>query len=156
MEKHGLDYGQLNEMLNGPKQIKLADVKDQLKKVAFDMVTFRDNPEKLWQITKGDDGQDYIVAMYSSGETGLEKKEASAWSVASDKLNKNATIFYKNTPITSLNFNEIGVKAEEIENFKSSLPKLLASKKEHVASMLRSLDPNYRAKIASLYPELYK
>ena len=158
MEKYSFDYNQLNENLHGPKKIALASVRDQISRIAYDMVSFKSDPGKLWQIvTSETDGQDYIVAMYSADpEVSLEKKEASAWSVSSDKLNKNATVFYKNTPITSLNFSEIGLKPEDVEGFKSALPNILATKKERVAAMLNNLEPNYREKIVGLYPELRK
>lgn len=153
MEKFSVDIDRLYKTINAPKRIRLDLVKDQLKKVAFDVVTFRDQPESLWQITTGEDGNQYIVAMYSDSDN---QKEVTAWSIQSDKLNKNATIFYKGTPVTSINFAQFGIKEEDVDDFKHSIPKALATNTNTVKSLLRSVDSVYSQKLASLHPELYK
>ena len=149
MDKYTVDLITLDSKINARKQIKLADVKDKIEKIAFDVVRFSDdsNVPKLWQVQG-----DYIVAMYDENEEAV----TGDWSVESDKLNKSATIFYKNTPLKNIKLAEVGIKEEEVENFKQYLPERLANNKELVKKMINSLDVKYKTKIASQFPELVK
>jgi hypothetical protein len=124
MDKYKVDIDNLDKVINAPKKIKLADVQDKIEKIGFGVVRFLDNSHspKLWQV----DG-DYIVAMYDE-----EKKVQSDWTLESDKLNKSATIFYKNTPIKSLAFSEFNVKDDEVNTFKQIVVEKLANNKELV------------------------
>ena len=72
MEKNGVDYFELDKKTSN-KIYKLADVKDQIEVVGFDIVRFRDNDRgaELWQVQSADDG-DYIVALYED-EPEIEK-----------------------------------------------------------------------------------
>lgn len=150
MDKYTIDFNALDQTINAPKKIKLAEVKDRIEKVGFDVVRFVDDKNKLnlWQVVDGD----YIVAMYD------EPKEITTgnWSVESDRHNKSATIFYKDAPIKSIAFSELGIPEEEIKNFKSVLPERLSNNKDFVTSMLNSLDINYKKALFERYPELKK
>jgi hypothetical protein len=150
MDKYTIDFNGLDKELNSPKRIKLADVKNRIEKVGFGIVRFIDDKNKLnlWQVVDGD----YIVAMYDEqGET-----TTGNWAVEADRFNKSATIFYKNTPIKSLALSEIGIEEKEINDFKKVLPERLANNKQLVASMLNSLDINYKKELLSKFPELNK
>ena len=151
MEKYSIDFNVLDKEINAPKRIKLADVKDRIEKVGFGVVRFTDEKNKtnLWQVVDGE----YIVAMYDD-PTDQQNKEGVAWSVESDKLNKSATIFYKNTPIKSVAFFELGVKDDEIKSFKEVLPERLATNKNLVKLMIDSVDQKYRTELFTKYPEL--
>jgi hypothetical protein len=63
MPKFSVDYSGLENKIY-KKAYRLADVKDQLETVAFDIVRFKDNDKgaELWQVQSADDG-DYIVAL---------------------------------------------------------------------------------------------
>lgn len=150
MEKYSIDFNVLDKEINAPKRIKLADVKDRIEKVGFGVVRFTDEKNKtnLWQVVDGE----YIVALYD--DPTAQQKEGAAWSVESDKLNKSATIFYKNTPIKSVAFSELGVKDDEIKSFKEVLPERLASNKNLVKLMIESVDQDYRTALFAKYPEL--
>ena len=146
MDKYSIDFSELNNNINAPKRIKLADVQDRIEKIGFGVVRFTEgNQTKLWQI----DG-DYIVAMYD------DENKINNWSVETDKLNKNATIFYSNTPITTIALKELGVNESEVSLFKKLLPERLASNKNLVKSMLNSLGDKYRSEVVSKFPELTK
>ena len=151
MEKYNVDFDGLVNKLTAPKQIKVADVKDKLEKVAFGVVRYTDenNKTNLWQVEG-----DYIVAMY---DTDPEEKivTTGSWSIESDKLNKSATIFYKNTPVTNVKFAELKINStEEINTFKKVLPDRLANNSELVSKMLNSLPKEYKESVIKLYPEL--
>src|SRR5208282_4340202 len=75
MSNFKVDFTKLeNKLLK--KSYRLADVKDQLETVAFDVVRFKDNDKgaTLWQIQSADDG-DYIVTLYDDADD--NKKTAS-------------------------------------------------------------------------------
>lgn len=150
MDKYNIDFNNLDKQLNSPKRIKLASVEDRIEKVGFGIVRFLDDKNKLnlWQVVDGE----YIVAMYD------DQNEATTgnWSVETDKLNKSATIFYKNTPIKSVAFSELKIKEEDAENFKKVMPERLANNNKLVNSMLNSLDINYKKELLNKFPELNK
>ena len=148
MEKYGIDFNTLDKQFNAPKRIKLADVRGRIEKIGFGVVRFMDEKNKtnLWQIVDGE----YIVAMYDDAPNTTNGD----WSIESDKLNKGATIFYKNTPIKSLAFSEFGIKEDEVQTFKKVIPERLASNKSLVRSMLNNIDEKYRNELFGKYPEL--
>ena len=148
MEKYGIDFGVLDKQLNAPKRIKLADVKDRIEKVGFGVVRFVDEKNKtnLWQVVDGE----YIVAMYDDAPNATNGD----WAIESDRLNKGATIFYKNTPIKSLAFSELGIKEEDVNTFKKVMPERLANNKALVRSVLNNIDATYRDELLGKYPEL--
>lgn len=151
MDKFTVDFTEIENHFKSKERIKLADVEDQIEKVAFGVVRFNNNVKTgLWEIVDGEDGNKYIAAMYDTDQ----KPTTGDWSVESDKMNKSATIFYKNTPITSLAFNEIGINEEDVPDFKKALPTKLASNSDLVNKMLSDLPSEYKSKIVNLYPEL--
>lgn len=158
MDKFKLDSNELESRLNAPKMFKLEEVKDQIRKVAFDVVTFRNNPETLWKIVPGDDGE-YIVANYPVVEDSITANVQTenvklSWSVETDRLNKTATIFYKSTPITNINLKSINV--DDTEDFKYRVPRLLSKNASLVNKMINGLDSDYKNQVLSLHPELKK
>lgn len=147
MDKYSIDFETLDKQINAPKRIKLADVKDRIEKVGFGMVRFPTQDKmNLWQIVDGE----YIVAMYDDKEDIANGN----WSIESDKLNKSATIFYKNTPIKSVAFEEMNIPPEEVKSFKTVMTEKLASNKSLVTKMMNSVDEKYREELYSKYPEL--
>ncbi|HUU88834.1 MAG TPA: hypothetical protein VMX17_13935 [Candidatus Glassbacteria bacterium] len=157
MDKYKINLDNLGKQISAPKMIKHADVKDRLKKVAFDVVVFRDNPEKLWQIVDGDDGGQYIVAMYGDETPSISKSSAgeveNPWSVEVSCTKTSATIFYKDTPVSNVDLVKNAVS--DVLEFKASVPKMLNGNKVLIAKMINDLDANYRKQIVSKYPELY-
>jgi hypothetical protein len=156
MDKFKLDPNELEKKLNTPKSFKLADVKDKIKKVAFDVVTFRNDPETLWRIVSEEDG-DYIVANYEDNvlvSESVENKSSikESWKVYTDKMQKTATIFYKKTAIKHVPLDTI----EDPEDFKYRIPKILSKSASLVDSLLNSLDRNFKEQVLNLYPELKK
>ena len=59
MDKHSVNYDNMNKKLTEKKAYKFNDVKDRLIKVAFDVVKFKDsdNIDGLWQVQSSDDGE---------------------------------------------------------------------------------------------------
>ena len=151
MSKFNLDYENLaNTFVK--KAYRLADVKDQLEVVAFDIVRFRDDDKgaNLWQVQSADDG-DYIVALYE--EDAIEK-EASNWGVFVSKTGGQLQISYKGDPIVSLSSSKLGIPNSELHQATKYLPEKLASNKKLVKALLSELSPAARQAVSQRYPEL--
>lgn len=151
MDRYKVDFNKVDSMLNAPRMIKYADVADRVEKVAFDIVIFRDKPEQMWQTVTGEDGNEYIVAMYGNASDVPEVKKES-WSVEVDRLRKNATIYYKDTPVTSIDIVKTAV--DNVDDFRGRVPKMLENNSGLVARMIDGLEEDYRKKILAKHPEL--
>jgi len=148
-----LDYTSLETAISGKKTIKLADVKDRIQKVAFDVVRFTDsgNFDKLW-IVKEENGEKVLVAMYDEEEPLTVK--ASAWVAMTDSFD-NINVFYKGEAIAKFAVSKMGIAKEDASTVCRSLPEKLASDNSYVSSMLSAvLNYNERTDVYSKYPEL--
>ncbi len=152
MDKHSVDYDQMNNKLSAKKAYKYNDVKDHLIKVAFDVVKFKDSNDidGLWQIQSADDGE-IIVALYEE-PTQLEAK--SSWSAIPDKTASYVHLFYKNEPITKVAMDSLGINKEELPVFIESLPKILAENASVRSAMLTELTKEDSSNLIKKYPEL--
>jgi hypothetical protein len=157
MKKFAVDYSKLQGTLDGKKAYRLEDVKDRVRKVAFDVVRFMDssdNIDGLWQIQHADDG-DYIVAMYDEKDSNKEAT-SSNWSVILDKRSSNLNIFYKNSPVTKIASSDAGIPKEEMHLAESYLPRRLAENEKLATSLLKSLSGEGRKALLTQHPELIK
>lgn len=157
MSKFSIDYSAIDSFIN-KRSYKLADVKDKIVRIAFDMYKFKDgNPEELWQIQNAEDG-DYIVAKYDVEEIEQKKALASAnpWAVVGNKASGDINIFYKEYPITKIAFSSLGMPSDQFETVKSMIPAKLASDKEFVKALLKDLDTATKNEVFKSYPELSK
>lgn len=156
MRDFDIDYSSLTHSLTH-KTYKLADVKDRLIKVAFDIVRFKDAPvDELWEVSQADDG-DYIVARYETDspeatKTAVLKTASSHWVASTNSSTIN--IFYKGQPLAKFAAKELGLSTEDLSIAISFLPSKLASDKNFVKSLLKALPQEKRDRLLSLYPEL--
>lgn len=152
MNKFSFDYGSLNSSLNKKKTYLLSDVKDRIKKVAFDVVKFReeDNIDGLWQIQHSDDG-DYIVAMYETEKTASVKTD---WYVVSDYARDNLNIFYKDSQVCKVSVASLGIPKEEVGMVCSYLPEKLASQGTLRAALLADVPEQRKKDLLAQHPEL--
>lgn len=150
MSKFSVDYSVLDSALN-KKSYKLSEVKDRIKKVAFDVVRFSDGDEaaNLWQIQSADDG-DYIVAIYD--EPPVEK--TSNWDVLLLKTAGEVQISYKGDPIVRLASNKLGVPVSELDKVAEYLPSRLTENKKLVIALLKELPETTKNIVLKKYPEL--
>lgn len=146
------DFDVLDRYLESKNKIKLADVKDRIERVAFDVVRFRDNDDlsKLWKIEQTPDGE-VLVAMYDEGDESLEV--TSNWSVVVDKA-ANINIFYKNEAITKVSASTLGMVDEDIGIISRTISKKLATDGDFVSRFLNSLSD--KNEVLGRYPELGK
>src|SRR5271167_1232735 len=119
MSKISIDYSALANQFT-KKAYRLADVKDQLETVAFDVVRFKDGDKgaELWEVQSADDG-DYIVALYDE-EDGA--KTANDWSVVVTKTAGLLQVAYKGDPLVRLPFTKLGIPREELGKVTQYLP----------------------------------
>lgn len=150
MSKFGIDYLNLENRIY-KKAYKLADVKEQLETVAFDIVKFRgdDSASNLWQIHSADDG-DYIIALYQPEET----KTASPWQVDILKTAGAVQISYKGDPLLKISASKLGVPQNELDKVKEYLPNKLAENKKLASALLNELSPVVKKSVLIKYPEL--
>jgi len=155
MDKYKVDLEGVVNQINAPKIYKLADVQDRIQKLGCGVVRFVDENNKigLWKIMEDDDGSEYIAAMYDDNAEDVVKN---SWSIETDRLNKTATIFYRNTPVTNIVFAEIGVPEKEVDTFLRNLPERLSKNKQVVQAMLNSIDKEYKASLVEQFPEILK
>jgi len=152
MSKNTIDYSALAQQLT-KKAYKLADVKDQIESVAFDVVRFKDGDKaaQLWEVQSADDG-DYIVALYEEGEE--VAKTASEWSVVITKTAGVLQVSYKGDPLVRLPFTKLGIPRDQLGKVPQYLPEKLTSNKKLVKALLNELSAEAKHEVLKKYPEL--
>lgn len=151
MPKFSVDYSGLENKIYR-KAYRLADVKDQLESVGFDIVRFKDNDKgaELWQVQSADDG-DYIVALYDHDS---EEKTAALWGVMITKTAGDLQISYKGDPIVKIASNKLGIPRTELDRIPDYLPSKLAENKKLVKALLNELPTSAKKEVLKKYPEL--
>lgn len=151
MSKFSLDYSGLQHKIE-KKAYRLADVQDQLERVAFDIVRFKDGDKsaELWQVQSADDG-DYIVSLYTDDEAA---KSASSWEVSVIKTAGEIQISYKGDPLVRLASTKIGIPRNQLDRVTQYLPTKLAENKKLVKALLNELSPSAKKEVLNKYPEL--
>lgn len=146
-----MDYSGLTKL--NKKAYRLADVKDQIEKLAFDIVRFKDKDKgaDLWQVQSADDG-DYIVALYSEPDDDMVKE--AAWQVSVSQNGQDLHIAYKGDPLLRLASSKLGIPPNELHQAEEYLPNKLASNKKLVKALLRELPEAARLETLKRYPEL--
>jgi hypothetical protein len=151
MPKFAVDYSGLENKIY-KKAYRLADVKDQLETVAFDIVRFKDNDKgaDLWQVQSADDG-DYIVALYNGDP---EEKVAALWDVSIMKTAGDLQVSYKGDPIVRVAASKLGIPFAELSRIPDYLPSKLAENKKLVKALLNELATSAKNEVLKKYPEL--
>lgn len=152
MSKYTVDYTNLANQIT-KKAYRLADVKDQLETVAFDVVRFKDGDKgaDLWQVQSADDG-DYIVALYADDEENT--KTASPWEVNVSKTAGDLQVSYKGDPLVRVASSKLGIPRTELSKIEQYLPEKLAENKKLVKALLNELSPSAKQEVLKKYPEL--
>lgn len=156
MEKFAFDYNFVENVLNKPKTYKLSEVHDKIKKVAFDVVRFIDsqNIDDLWQIKKGEDGEEYIVAMYSDSDAAIKEKKASNWTAIPDVKAGTISIIYKDSPVKKYATRTLSIQPGVEEEYCNYISTKLAESKKLVSSLLDDLSESEKQNLVKMYPEL--
>jgi hypothetical protein len=128
MDKFTVDLNNVASRQTRPKVYRLDDVADQIEKVAFDVVRFKeeDDSTKLWQIQDTPDGK-VIVSLYDVNAEPM--KTESEWRAIPDKQ-ASVHIFRNGEPVVRLAAEDLGVPEEEVSLLCQWLPKKLSESKE--------------------------
>ena len=150
MSNFSIDYSKLEDRIVKDAYL-LSEVKDQIERVAFDVVRFKDNDKgaDLWQVQSADDG-DYIVALYQPDED----KVASSWEVVVTKTAGDLLFLYKGDPIVKIASHKIGIPRNELHRVGEYLPAKLEENKKLVSLLLDELPRSGKNEIFKKYPEL--
>ncbi len=150
MKKFAMDYSGLENKIY-KRAYRLADVKDQLETVAFDVVRFKDGDKgaDLWQVQNAEDG-DYIVALYQPEE----QEKVADWDVVVNKTAGDLQVSYKGDPIARISSSKLGIPRAELHLAEQYLPEKLAENKKLVKALLSELSPSAKNVVLSKYPEL--
>jgi hypothetical protein len=149
--KHTIDYTKLeNQVLK--KAYRLADVKDHLEIVAFDIVRFKDGDKgaQLWQVQSAEDGE-YIVALYQGEE---EEKTASPWDVSLSKVSGELQFSYHGDPLVRVASSKLGIPRSDLDKVPEYLPEKLASNPKLVQALLKEMPASAKKMALDKYPEL--
>jgi hypothetical protein len=152
MSKNFIDYNALDNVVN-KKTYRLSEVKDQLEKVAFDVVRFKDSDKgaDLWQIQSSDDG-DYIVSLYEESEETVKTASQKIWEVVNS--GSSLHFFYKGDPIAKLASSSLGFSTDDAKSVSKHLGKKLAENKKLVNLLLGQVEETAKQRILNKYPEL--
>lgn len=152
MIKFSVDYTDLQSKLSQKRAFRLSDVKEKIRKVAFDVVRFVDSDkiDDLWQIHRdGDD--EYIIAMYTENE--VEKcASLSPWKAVPDSSGTHIHLLYKNMPIKKIALAPLGIPLEDVWLVSHSIPQRLATDQSFLDSLLKELTSHERQALIEVEP----
>lgn len=158
MEKFAVNYNELQgELSPRPQVFRYEDVKDRLKKVAFDVVRFSDGDDisGLWQIQETEGGE-VIVAKYDDAENLQVEKVASIetnWRVLADKSG-DVHVFYKDSPVTKVSLAAVGIPTEDADVVCRYLPEKLATNEALASNLLAEMPRANVKELVKAHPEL--
>lgn len=146
-----VDFSDLKQKLDTPKQYKLADVQHRIKKVAFDVVRFTsgEDTDQLWRVEESVDGP-VIVAMYDIKPEKVSNASLKIWDCVPD-ASSNVNVFYKGEAIKKIASKDVG---PDVHEFCRWLPDSLAHNIEFRTALVRDLPEVSRELLISKYPEL--
>lgn len=154
MMKFSVDYSNLQSKLSQKKAFRLSEVKDRLRKVAFDVVRFVDSDriDDLWQIHR--DGEDeYIVAMYDD-QTEKRASASMTWKALPDQVGSHVSLFYKNAPIKRIALAPLGIPSEDAWLVCHSIVQKLATDQDYFNSFIKELTENEKKVLKEIEPSL--
>lgn len=155
MTRFSVDYSNLQDKLSKKKAFRLSDVKERIRKVAFDVVRFIDSDkiDDLWQIQR--DGEDeYIVAMYNDNEQTEKVASVTNWKVLPDNSGGYVSVFFRNEPIKRIALAPLGIPTEDAWLVSKSISEKLASDQSYLRSFIQELSPHERKTLDEIEPAI--
>lgn len=153
MSKFSIDYDFLSDKVE-KRRYKLADVKDKIVRLGFDVVRFREgNPEKLWQIQSNDDG-DYIIALYEDDQGLAKEASKTPWSTYFSKTSSDLHILYNGESVGKLDPQSLGFEESDLPEVPGFFQRKLASDASFVKKVLSAFTVTERAEFLRKHPEL--
>lgn len=144
------DWSIVDKAVNKSRTVyEFSEVKHLFKKVAFDVYKPVTGSEQLWELRDGEDGKQYLFALYEEGEDIIAQASAKEWYAIPDAQGLNITLSYKQIPVARFASTECGFTSEEAGEFAAFLEKRAASK-DFVSEMLKHLPEAKRHALISL------
>lgn len=151
------DIAAMDKNVNAKKFYRLADVKDKIEKVAFDVVRFKDSDDfsNLW-VVENHNGEDVIVAMYDDEplESKSSTEKQASWQALPDRTRSSVTVFYQGNPIRKIALKDMGYESDQAQLICRTLKQKLASDVSFRNKFMRDLPNQVRNDIFDRYPEL--
>jgi hypothetical protein len=151
-----LDWTKLSkEMLENKGKVQYEPNKGLFTKLAFDVFQLNTtHVESLWTLESGDDGKQYLVAMYSDDDTAGSIEAKGSWAALADADNKNITVFYKDTPIQRFASSDYNFDQNDAYIFQKTLAEKLNSDKSFVDKFVKSQPQEKQDLLLGQFPEL--
>ena len=135
-------------------RIPYEENKHRFTKVAFDVFQLNGSPvESLWILEEGDDGKQYLAAMYEDLQETDQLGSQSHWETLRDKTGSNVTLFYKEIPIKRFASSDYGFSKDDVHVFEKTLIEKL-TEKDFVDQLLNSQPQNVQEFLVKKFPEL--
>lgn len=154
MDKHLVDFTELDKQVRAPKVYRLADVQHRITKVAFDIVRFRENEDtdQLWRIEDSVDGP-VIVAMYDKqSDEKISQASVKTWGAIPD--GNYIQIVYKGEAIRKIASSDFAGSDNDVDLMCRWLPSKLASDSALRTALIKGMSQASRELLFSKYPEL--
>lgn len=152
MSENAFDWELVDRTVNKARtQYEFETHKHLFEKVAFDRFKpVNSNSPQLWELRPGDDGKQYLFALYDEAEdlisTSGQEKE---WEAKADSDCKNVTVSYRKTPVYRVSIADFGYEHGEAKKFASFIEKK-AQSKEFVDQLLNSMSEKRRSAVQKL------
>lgn len=116
------DWQKVDEAVNTKRtQYDFETHQHLFKKVAFDRYKSVTGGSQFWELRKGEDGKEYLFALYGEGEDLVtQSTQTKTWEAVADNDGENITLAYKKTPVfrfTSAQYNFEPQDAPEFASF---------------------------------------
>ena len=133
------DWSAVDKAVNKTRTIyEFEDVKHLFKKVAFDVYKPINGSEQLWELKDGEDGKQYLYALYEEGEDLVSTASLKEWFATPDAQGKNITLSYQQVPIMRFSSTDCGFSPTEANHFAEYIEKR-AMDASFVGEMLKHL-----------------
>jgi hypothetical protein len=120
------------------------------RKIAFDRFKpIHGLKSQLWELRKGEDGKDYLFALYNEGEDLVsQSNKDQPWEAVSDSTGQNITLAYKKVPVYCFASAQYGFEAADAQDFANFIEEK-AQDKEWVNELLSKAMTDERAAAVS-------
>jgi hypothetical protein len=137
------------------RRILYEENKHRFTKVAFDVFQLNGSPvESLWVLEDGDDGKQYLAAMYEEMVAENKMESKGNWETILDKKSENLTLLYKDVPIKRFASSAYGFTKDDVHIFQRTLIEKLNSDKEFVNLLIKSQPKTTQDELFKKFPEL--
>lgn len=136
-----LDWNMLAKTKKTAGGLPFEDVKNQFKKVAWDVYKPLHDSEKLWELREVD-GEKFLFALYDSDDAELtveSKNDTSPWTATASLAGENVTLSWEGVPIYRFANTEYKFKASEASEFAEFIQKKASADESFVENIKQAM-----------------